>query len=303
MRTFYLDTSAINSLLDDADRSDLTDRLGTHFKVYISVFTVAELAATSEEGRRVGLVTLARDISGGYRPLAMPRDVLTRSLKAVQGWEKEMGVSMGEEWNGLWVALCNPDLIDQKAYSEVVQWKDHQERWYHEMHHKGRPRMQEVINRLPAKEKNAFGSSFPNLIRAYNQRPDFINNAVYDIVSSLNMILNRQRVQRLIDHSEYWRFFLASMVYGLHVRSVKPTDYGKRKTPGSIDTQQAIYLATCDVFVTADNQQHRMMRLMVPFGHKKRWVWNYTQFRTGLSILAAKERVHINQPNHEGGRS
>lgn len=277
MRTFYLDTSAINCLFDDANRSDLTDRLGTHFKVYISVFTVAELAATLDRNRRIGLVTLAKEISGGYHPLAMPGDLLKRSLKATQGWKKEIDASMGPEWGGLWMVLCNPDLIDQKAYSEVICWKEQQEKWYQDMHDRGRPRMQQAIAKLPAKEKNTFGSSFPTLIQGYNQRPDFINNVVCDIVSSLNMILNKERVQRLIDHSEYWRIFLASMVYGMCVRSVQPTHYGKRKNPGSIDTQQAVYLAACDVFVTADEQQRRMIRFMIPFAHKhkRRSVWTY----------------------------
>ena len=293
MRTFYLDTSAINSLFDDADRSDLVDRLGTHSKVYISVFTVAELAATLDRNRRIGLVTLAREVSGGYHPLAKPGDLLKRSLKATQGWKKEIDASMGSEWGGLWMVLCNPDLIDQKAYSEVICWKEQQEKWYQDMHDRGRPRMQQAIAKLPAKEKDAFGSSFPNLIRAYNQRPDFINNAVYDIVSSLNMILNRERVQRLIDRSEYWRFFLASMAYGLHRRSVQATRFSKKINPGSIDTQQAIYLATCNVFVTADNQQHRMMRLIVPFGHrhKRRYIWTYECFKDWIQNVQDHQEI------------
>lgn len=291
MRTFYLDTSAINRLFDDPDRFEVVKALSSHSKVYISVFTVAEIAATSDVERRIALVALARDISGGYHPLAMPRDLLRRALKGVQGWKKDMDASMGKEWSGLWIALCDPTEIDQQAYFEVTRWKEQQEESYQKMHKRGRPKMQGAIARLPAKERNAYGSSFPALIRAYNQRPDFINDVVYNIACGLNMIFTRERIQRVIDHSEHWRFFLASMAYGLHVRSVKPTDYGKRKTPGSIDTQQAIYLAACDIFVTADNQQHRMMRLMVPFGHtrqKKRWVWNYPQFKDWIVNIGSK---------------
>ena len=59
-------------------------------------------------------------------------------------------------------------------------------------------------------------------------------------------------------------------------------DKYKRINPGSIDTQQAIYLATCDTFVTSDLEQRRMLRLLVPFGHKKRSVMEYSKFSKHL---------------------
>ncbi len=70
------------------------------------------------------------------------------------------------------------------------------------------------------------------------------------------------------------------MVYGLFARGLKQTNFSKKQNPGSIDTQQAIYLAACDVFVTADRAQRRMLRLLVPFGHKKREVWTFNEFES-----------------------
>ena len=60
------------------------------------------------------------------------------------------------------------------------------------------------------------------------------------------------------------------MVCGMYGRSIRTGQFGKDKNPGSIDTQQSIYLAICDVFVTADRLQRRMLRLLACFGHRKK---------------------------------
>jgi hypothetical protein len=73
------------------------------------------------------------------------------------------------------------------------------------------------------------------------------------------------------------------MAYGMYVRSVKVTHFSKKRNPGSIDTQQAIYLTLCNVFVTADEEQYKMLRLLAPFGHKQRYVWKYPKFAQYLN--------------------
>jgi len=104
--------------------------------------------------------------------------------------------------------------------------------------------------------------------------------------SGANVTVTDELVQRVIRNSEQWRFFLTSMAYGMYVRSVKATHFSKKKNPGSIDTQQAIYLTLCDVFVTADKAQYRMLRLLAPFGHKKRYIWQYSVFVQYLKRIA-----------------
>jgi hypothetical protein len=152
------------------------------------------------------------------------------------------------------------------------------------MHDRGRPRIQAVLRKLPPNEFTALTSSFSRLIRHYQPDSEFVINFVLDMASHSGaaVTVDRELVQRIIQHSEHWRFFLVSMVYGMYIRSVRTSHYGKKKTPGSIDTQQAIYLATCNVFVTADRQQYRMLRSLVPFGHKKRRIWTYSRFAEWL---------------------
>ena len=108
---FYLDTSAINRLYDDPRSPNLRKVLQKKSIVYPSVFIVAELAAEPDERRRIGLLELLKKISGNYRPVAMPEDLLRRSLESVNIWSSDMNHSMGPKWGGVWSALNNPTLM------------------------------------------------------------------------------------------------------------------------------------------------------------------------------------------------
>ncbi len=284
MLIFYFDTSVINHLFDDPELAIRKKAFSESCIVYPSVFNIAEIASTTETERRNGLLKLTKEISAGYRPLAMPGDLLKRSLVSVNQWASDMDHSMGTEWEGVWLALKNPDLIDEKAFREIIGWKENQEEWYQKMHDLGRPRMQEAIRKFSPSELAALTSSFSKMIRLYSPEGEFVTNLVYDLASNsgANVQIDRNLVTRIIRHSEHWRFFLTSMAYGMHARSMKMTHFGKDSNPGSIDTQQAIYLTSCDVFVSADTRQRRMLRLLAPFGHKKRRIWDYSKLSRWL---------------------
>jgi hypothetical protein len=284
MTIFYLDTSAINKIFDSpySDRfSQLIQKTAT---VYPSVLNTAELGSESDEGRRIGLLKLTKEISRNYRPLAMPSDLLKRSLICVEVWAKDMDHSMGAEWDGVWVALNDPCQIDERAYQEILEWKMQQEEWFQVMHDRGRPAMQEAISRMSNDQESSFPSNFSKMIKFYPPDGKFVRTIVYDLASrsGANLEIKEELVERIVKHSGHWRFFLTSMAYGLYSRSVKPTHFSRKKNPGSIDTQQAVYLAACDIFVTDDIQQRRMLRLLVPFGHKKRKIYSYTEFEANL---------------------
>jgi hypothetical protein len=279
---FYLDTSAINSLFDSPNLGHISARISNRDVVYPSVFNVAEMGATSDKARRFGLLKLTKQISGDYIPLAMPADLLKRALASVRVRAKDMDHSMGPEWEGVWIALSDPSRIDDAAYKEIVDWKRKQEEWFQEMHDNGRPKMQSYINSLSEPDRHSLNSRFSRHVRAYPPEGDFVKDVVFDLAtrSGANVDIDALLVSEIIRHSEHWRFFLTSMAYGLFARGVRQTNFSKKQNPGSIDTQQAVYLAACDVFVTADNEQRRMLRLLVPFGHKKRAVWTFDGFES-----------------------
>lgn len=284
INSFYLDTSAINHLYDDPQHTLLTSILDKKKNVFISIFTFAEIASTKNKTRRNGLLKLTSSLLGGYIPAAMPGDLLKRSFLGIYKHEKDMNHSMDSKWNGIILALVNPELIDEETFDEIVQWKTQQEHWYHKMHDEGRPKLQSLLSTLHSDERNAISMSFPSFIRYYLSKPEFIQDIVIDIAlkHGYELTVDRNIAQAILYNSEHWRFFLLGMAYGLYVRSIRNSHYSRDRNPGSIDTQQSIYLTTCDIFVTADHQQYNMLRYVNIFGNKQRHIWKYNRFRNWL---------------------
>ncbi|MBM4272843.1 MAG: hypothetical protein FJ134_00040 [Deltaproteobacteria bacterium] len=281
MKTFYLDTSAINRLYDSAKMLELKNAIKIKGEVFLSIFNVVELASESTKERREGLLGLAKDIGGNYRPMAMPNEILKWAVEAVRVWAPDMNYSIGEEWDEVWVMLNEPEQIDGEAYSKIIGWKKNQEQWYQSIHDNGRNLWQEKISNLSKMERHSFASNFSKLIKQY--RLEFIASFVSNLANKgTDSPVDNEIAIRLINYSEHWRFFLSSMTYGMFVRSIKTSNFAKSKNPGSIDTQQSIYLTNCDMFITSDIAQYNMLRLINQFGHRKRKIFKFDNFAEWL---------------------
>lgn len=281
MKTFYFDTSTINHLYNDSELHLLKNLILKNVTVYISVFTIAEIISTPCTEHRRNLLNLTKDLCKVMRPLAMPGELLKRSMEAINDWAENIDSSISSDWDGVWVALNTPERIDEQAYQEAVAWKQRQESWYQNMHDIRRPKFQEQFSKI---EDNALISSFAKFIRWILDNGTLCEETFEAIATPIqtNIQVNKHFINRLIKHSEHWRFFIAGMAYGLYTRSIRTRGYSKKKNPGSIDTQQSIYLANCDIFVSNDKEHVRMLRLLAPFGHIKRRIWRYLQFRNWL---------------------
>jgi len=283
MRRLYFDTSAINWLADEPKRSLIFKALSQD-ACSISIFTVVELASTPNDARRIHLLSTAKQLTGDYRPLAMPGEILSRSASAFINREETMNPSMGEDWDGIWHALCDPTLIDKQALNEAQAWKSKQQKWYQDMHEIGRPYVQADMSRLSEPERKWIVQFPSRLLKHFARNREFLLHIVSDLAPS-TITVSREIAEGIIDNLEPWRFFLAAMAYGMYSRSLQINGYGKQSNPGSIDTQQAIYLAGCDVFVTADEGrqsgpwggQLAMMRMILPFGTQHREVWHFNR--------------------------
>jgi len=277
--TFYFDTSAVNWLAKDQDPAAIIKGICAYSGVYISAFTVAELAATPLKGQRTQLLKTAKTISSNMRPLAMPNELLKRSLNAMLSRADAMDASIGSEWDGVWYALNAPEMIDDEAYEEVVGWKTQQEEWYQDMHDSGRPHIQDALAKLSPQERHSLTLRPSRTLRYFVNHPDYLPTLISEMAIRCGLKTFDKQLTNSVLQLEQWRFFLGGMVYGFYARSVQRNHFGKQSNPGSIDTQQAIYLSGCDTFVTCDSGQGQMMRWLLPLGHKKRNVWHYDQFK------------------------
>ncbi len=273
----YFDTSAINWLFDDPRRDSILGRLVGNASIYISIFTVAELAATPSKERRTELLRLARKLSFNWRPLAWPGDLLKRSLDAFTARKDSIEGSMGAEWDGLWQALCNPEVIENEDWAEAVRWKDEQEQWYQRMHDEGREYIQHALSRIPANDREQFYKKPSRVLRYFYNNTEYITDLLSEMARRCgHETFSQGSIIRVLDLEE-WRFFLGAMVYGFFLRSVQRDHFSKKRNPGSIDTMQAIYLSGCDSFVTADWNQYRMMKWLLPLGYRVRRIRYYDQ--------------------------
>ena len=211
--------------------------------------------------------------------MADPSELLKRSLEAFQSNAVNMDASIGSDWNGVWYALNNPELITEENYTELLDWKKHQEKWYRDMHDEGRPYIQDALLRMPKSERDQLISRPSKVLEYFVKQGGSLEDLVKGMVAKCGQTdISTQQVLRL----EEWRFFLGGMVYGFYMRSVQPNRFSKKVNPGSIDTQQSIYLAGSDLFVSCDKRQRQMMRWLVPLGFRSRRIWHYREFKNWI---------------------
>jgi hypothetical protein len=294
MSVLYFDTSAINRLADDPNRSLLLKALRREV-CSISIFTVIELASTPDNRRRLHLITTAKQLVGDSRPLAMPGDILRRVTQAFSGREQTMDASMGSEWDGLWLALSEPTFTDADMVAEAQEWKTSEENWYQDILEKARPIVQSELQKRPKDEQDWITKYPSRLLKHFCRNREFM----VDVVNRLSppaVLITNELAEGVIENLDPWRFFLAGLAFGFYRRSLQPSGYGRQLSPGSIDTQQSIYLAGCDRFVTADQGgeggpwggQLAMMRTIIPYGTSyKRTAWHFNQLRDWCTIVGS----------------
>lgn len=282
MRTFYLDTSAVNHMLSCETAREDTTATVPETQIMTSVLVVAELASTSDAARRSALLRMARGLLDGARPFAMPGELLRRSLECVSRQADTMPHSIDGRWDDVWAALNEPDLVTKEAQVEALSWKKQQEDWYLNTSRQIRPVAQKEMNRRLEPGQRAALSSFVTVIRSLSN--EVCREVAFDLARACGSAvdIDDQVVSRLLTSSEHWRFFLVGLAHAMHARAVSGGSFGPSSTPGWIDSQQSIYLAACNVFVTGDHQQFRMLRRIAPFGHIKRQVWRPERFTDWL---------------------
>lgn len=150
------------------------------------------------------------------------------------------------------------------------------------MHDSGRPHIQNALSKLSLQERKFLTLKPSRLLHYFLDHPDYLPNLIGEMAIRCGLKAFDNGLTNAAIQLEQWRFFLGGMVYGFYARSVKRSHFGRQSNPGSIDTQQAIYLSGCDTFVTCDSGQAKMIRWLLPLGHIKRNVWNYNFFRNWI---------------------
>lgn len=280
---YCFDTSAVNRLLDDLEREPIIQAVLGVASFRITAYNVLEAAKTSDVGRRSALIVLMRRLASRKRPLDRPNTILLNYARAHADHASSATVNRDEQLEGLWIALNQPDLLDDESRTETFDWAKQHEEDFGQLIAGDRDEFQRLFEREPGARPKSAAST----IREYLKKQDECHSLVGDVYG--------RHTGRSLSDSEYrdlirepvWPLYLLAYAYGIHQRSIQEEGFSARRNAGAVDLGQAVYLTLCDRFVTNDQAQYRALRLLNVFNTKRRTeVIRYDAFRKRLLVFA-----------------
>ncbi len=275
---YCFDTSALNHLHDDPEAANLTTGLLAANTVWITALNVIEVGITEDAERRNSLLQLQRKLTDDKRPLQIPNRLIRERAAAYAAGLDRAVSSVGKE-DGVWIALSNPQLVNEVSRQELYRWKKELEDDFRQAHEKARPDFQQLFNSGVERPRTA-----ASLLRHYSRSEDFLfelTSGIYEEVTGVK--LRREELFQFFRAVPQWPFFCLGWAYAVYARAIRQEKFG-RKNAGNIDLWCATYLPSCDVFVTEDFAQYKALRLINTFNQRRTKVLLYSRLRQRLLI-------------------
>lgn len=279
---YCLDTSAINQLLDDPEREPIVKALLSAGSVRITAYNVIEAAKTKGADRRSRLIDLMKRLAAGKRPLDRPNTILLSYAMAHANGASAALVNMDDQLYGLWVALNQPDLVDEEARQEVINWTAEWEGDFSKVVAEDRDQFQTLFQKLSHERPKTIAAT----LRAYLNRGDECRSLIGDIYQRhTNKSLTDSAYQVLV-REPAWPLYFLGYAYAIHKRAIQEHNFSKSRNAGAIDLVQSMYLTMCDRFITDDRAQYRALRLLNVLNTKRNTqVIRYDHFRHRLLVF------------------
>jgi len=279
---YCFDTSAINRLLDDPEREPMIKAILSVGSFRITAYNVIEVAKTMDTNRRSRLIDLMRRLADGKRPLDRPNTILLAYADAHVARLSAAHVNTDENLEGLWIALNQPDLLDQEARDEVFAWAAGWEDDFSEVVFGDREQFQAIFQQAPYERPKTTAST----LRVYLSKKNQCRSLIGDVYE-------RQTRKKLTDsgfeilvREAAWPLYFLGYAYAVHQRAMQKENFSAKRNAGAIDLGQAVYLTLCDRFVTNDRAQYRALRLLNVMNTKRRTqVMSYDTFRSRLLVF------------------
>lgn len=275
---YCFDTSALNHLHDDTEVTNLTTGLVVTNTVWITALNVIEVGITEDADRRSSLLQLQSKLTDDRRPLQIPNRLIRERAAAYAARLDRAALSVSEE-DGVWIALSNPQHIDEVSRQELYRWKKELEDDFRQAHENARPHFQQIFDSGTGRPRTA-----ASLLRHYSGNEDFLfelTSGIYEEVTGVK--LQREELFQFFRAVPHWPFFFLGWAYAVYARAIRQKNFG-RKNAGNIDLWCATYLPSCDVFVTEDVAQYRALRLINTFNRRRTEVLLYSRLRQRLLI-------------------
>lgn len=280
---YCFDTSALNRLLDDPDREALVCAFLASGSFRITAFNVVEAAKTADVARRGTLLKLFHRLSSGDRFLDRPDTIVRAAARAFaeRGHRGKTSVTINADadLDGLWVAMNEPERIDENVRAELLDWARLWEDDFDAIVSGDRDVVQRILRSVPSRARRP-----AETVRAYIRNK---HKVFTDLVAPIyekctgTTLLESDFDDLMVE--PIWSLYLASYAYGMHSRSVRAQNYSRRRVAGAFDLGQAVYLRFCDRFVTQDLAQYRALRFLNVLNTEERAeVLTYDAFRDRL---------------------
>jgi hypothetical protein len=251
---YCFDTSAVNQLHDDQECEAILSGLVANNTLLITGINVLEVCATSDNSRRASLLRLLGRFSHN-RPLALPTEILQRVNReyTLRGVPMRVTISAGPEYAGL---LAEPEKAGElKEF--VDKWKLELEVPFRDSHRRGRYVFDELFGLQPRQRP----SNFSTLIRSLCENHEILLDFVAPIYKrSTGKQLTIEGMLSLFRAFPEWPLYLFGWAHSAYNRAMRKEKYGAKGKPGTVDLWCAVYLCSCDAFVTSDRGQYRAMR-------------------------------------------
>lgn len=281
---YCFDTSGINRLHDEPDRTAIVTGLVSTSVVRVTALNVIEVGGTADTERRESLLRLLGELAPGVRPLASPTVLLRILAKAHAEGNDRPIISLPDEENGIWAGLNSPEGHNENTRQAVLRWKQGLEGPFREAHETARPILREFFT--PS------GTSRPeapsDVIRHYSNSEDFLHEIVAPLYqNATGHQLARTALREFFSRIRSWPLYFSGWAYAIYERAIQDSGYGHRGKAGTIDLSCAVYLPFCDRFVTDDVAQRKALRLVNVHNSRmpKTHVLSYEAFRGSLLLL------------------
>jgi hypothetical protein len=271
-----LDTSAWNNLIDDPGLDLIREKLRS-VTIIPTALAIAEIAATEDPGRRLGLLRMIKTVGKDNRPLATPNQLIIAVCQGYARRDQTLTLNTGNDAEGAWIALNRPELADSAAQRVAVGFNKEREDVLRNFTEGLREELKAVF------EREERPPSIGALLRHYAQNGDFLYEVVNPIYErAVGMSLLRCELWSLFNATPYWRMFLLGYGCAIYQRAVKPKSFGHRNNPGHLDLWSATYLPSCDVFVTADKRQRRALKILNKGNARPTSIMSYREWRGAI---------------------
>lgn len=278
---YCFDTSAINRLLDDTERDPIIAALLCSGSIRVTAYNVIEAAKTTDSQKRSDLIKLLHQLSNSKRPLDRPNTILLTHAKAHSIRAANMPINEDDNLEGLWVALNQPELIEQDDIDELIDFAKQLEDDFSEFATGDREKFQALFTKSPSQLPKTTATT----LRLFLKNKDKCRPIVNDVYKRCTHKLLSDSEYEILVQEPLWPLYFLSHAYAVHRRGIQQQKYSK-KNASAIDLFQAVYLTLCDRFVTDDKAQYKGLRLLNVFNTTRRTqVLKYDTFRNRLLVF------------------